>query len=281
MGKIPLDTGYSCPNRQKGGCIFCRAQSFTPKHLHHGDTLTEQIQQGKTNLLKGRFDLYFGYFQQETCTAAPADWLLHSTQQLLHDPMCIGIIFSTRPDYLDKEFLSPLAELISSSGKECHFELGLQSAHEQSLVMLNRNHSVNDFKQAVKLLQSYRTFLIGAHLIFGIPGESEEEMIESVRYVSSLNIDTLKLHHLQIIRETELEKMHHAKKFKLFEKDEYIHFLLRLLPLIPSKIIIHRLWAHSHPHLLVAPKWNILPGLLSAELLHKMDHLKIYQGCGI
>ncbi len=281
VGKLPIDTGQPCPNRAKGGCLFCKAESFTAAHLKKGDSLARQIQEGKQNLLQGRSQLYFAYFQQETCTASPVELLLQQTRQLLQEPSCIGIIFSTRPDSIAEEFLSPLAQLISISGKECHFELGLQSAHEQSLVLLNRNHTVKDFETAIRLLQSYSLFLTGAHLIFGIPGESEEQMIESAAYVSSLKIDTLKLHHLQVIRETGLEKLYHAGKIELFEKDAYIRFLLRLLPLIPPHIIIHRLWSHSHPNLLVAPRWNILPGLLSAELLEKMQDNNISQGCGI
>lgn len=281
VGKLPIDTGYPCPNRAKGGCIFCKAESFTARHLSRVDCLEDQIQLGKKNLLAGRFPLYFGYFQQETCTAAPIELLLQHTKHLLQDPMCVGIIFSTRPDCIADDFLAPLADLIQSSGKECHFELGLQSSHEKSLIQLNRNHTVDDFDAAVKRIQRYNTFLTGAHLIFGIPGETADQMIETVQYVNSLNIDTLKLHHLQVIRGTRLEELYHSEKIVLFKKDEYIRLLLQLIPFIPSHIIIHRLWAHSHPDLLVAPRWNILPGLLSAELHEKMKKEDISQGCRI
>lgn len=279
VGKLPVDTGYPCPNREKGGCIFCNADSFTPTHLNKNDSLQTQISRGKKNILKDRFKLYFGYFQQETCTAAPLELLLNQTERLLSMPQCVGVIFSTRPDYIDEDLLTALAKLVKQSGKECHFELGLQSAHQESLVWLNRNHTVKDFESAIHRIQEYDVFITGAHLIFGIPGESTEQMFESCRYVTSLDIDTIKLHHLQIVKETRLEKLHRSKQYTLFTKKAYIDFLLKLLPQIPPQVIIHRLWAHSHPEILVAPKWNILPGLLSAELYEKMKKAHIYQGC--
>ncbi|EKD33932.1 MAG: hypothetical protein ACD_75C02537G0005, partial [uncultured bacterium] len=148
IGKIPLDLGQPCPNREHGGCIFCRPAGFTPSCLRSSDTLARQIEEGKAKLLKGRFKHYLAYFQQETCTALPAGRLLPVLRQVLEGAGCLGLILSTRPDFVAGELLQPLAELVAASGKECLFELGLQSVHERSLKLLNRNHGFDDFRDA-------------------------------------------------------------------------------------------------------------------------------------
>ncbi len=200
VGKIPIDVGLVCPNRQSGGCIYCRAESFTPSCLDGADTVLTQLQKGRESLLKGRFRKYFAYFQQETCTAAPVDQLMGLFELLLGDEHCVGLILSTRPDAVDRALLEPLAALLLRCKKDCLFELGLQTVHEKSLRYLNRNHTFVDFLQSFKLIKQYPCFEVGAHLIFGIPGESDEEMLQSVQTLGALGIDAIKLHHLQVIR---------------------------------------------------------------------------------
>jgi len=278
VGKIPVDMGQVCPNRSQGGCIFCRAASYTPGYLKKEDEILEQLRLGKRHLLRGRFHKYFAYFQQESCTAVDEDLLLPILSLVLEDEDCVGLILSTRPDYIEAGFIDLLAEKIVDSGKECLFELGLQTVHERSLHLLNRNHSYLDFVHAARLIQAPGCFELGAHLIFGIPGESEEEMLESVRTVCSLQINALKLHHLQVIRETPLHTMYLQGEVGLFTLEEYLDFLMKVIVLIPEEVTIHRLWSTSHPDLLVGPRWNILAGRLSALLKNKMLALGLSQG---
>jgi radical SAM protein (TIGR01212 family) len=278
VGKIPVDMGQLCPNRKLGGCIFCRPASFTPSYLKNSDDLIKQVAAGKKHLLKGRFKKYFAYFQQETCTALPVEPLLTAFHSLLADVDCIGLILSTRPEYINEQLIRPLARLVSETGKECLFELGLQSVHERSLKLLNRNHSFADFQGAVRQLKGAGCFELGAHLIFGIPGESEEDMLHSVRTVCELGVNALKLHHLQVICDTPLQKLYDRGGIELFSLDGYVSFLLKALPIIPAEVTIHRLWATAHPDLLVAPKWNILASRLSNILRDKMAERGIWQG---
>ena len=278
VGKIPVDMGRPCPNRAHGGCIFCRPAGFTPWHLEKTDTVARQIELGKTHLLKGRFKKYFAYFQQETCTALPVKQLLPVFASLLPDPDCVGLILSTRPDYLEDRLLQPLAGLIRKTGKECLFELGLQSVHDRSLNLLNRNHSFSDFQDAALRIRAFGCFELGAHLIFGIPGESEEDMLFSVKTVCALGVGSLKLHHLQVIRDTALHSLYAEGQTPVFSLAGYIGFLLRVLPVIPAGITIHRLWATAHPDLLVAPKWGKLATSLSRMLQEKMAESGIWQG---
>ncbi|OGR18048.1 MAG: TIGR01212 family radical SAM protein [Desulfobacterales bacterium GWB2_56_26] len=278
VGKIPLDVGVSCPNRERGGCIFCRPAGFTPHYLSKSDDLARQVAAGKAGLLQGRFRGYFAYFQQETCTAMPAERLLPLLREVLADPDCVGLILSTRPDCVDEALLLPLAELVTKSARECLFELGLQSVHERSLAFLNRNHGFADFCQAAERIRAAGSFQLGAHLIFGIPGETEEDMLASLAEVCRQGVTHLKLHHLQVIRETPLHDLYELGRVPVFSHGGYLDFLLRALPRIPADITIHRLWATAHPEYLVAPKWQILAGQLSRELLEKMAELGVWQG---
>ncbi len=123
VGKIPVDMGQPCPNRQHGGCIFCRPASFTPSYLKNSDDLLQQVAAGKQHLLRGRFKKYFAYFQQETCTALPAEQLLPVFHLLLTDDDCVGLILSTRPDYVADQLLSLLAELVSKQARSAFLSL--------------------------------------------------------------------------------------------------------------------------------------------------------------
>lgn len=278
VGKIPVDLGQPCPNRIKGGCIFCRPAAFTPACLNSDDHVLGQIAAGKKKLLRGRFRKFFAYFQQESCTVLPAEELMPVFNMLLADRDCIGLILSTRPDCVNNRLLELLQELVHKSGKECLFELGLQSVHERSLDLLNRNHSYADFLDATSRIQAAGCFELGVHLILGIPQESEEDMLASVRTVCKLGVNALKLHHLQVIRDTPLHALYNEGKVELFSLERYLHFLLRVLVMIPAEVTIHRLWATAHPALLVAPRWNILAGDLSEMLRAEMKAKGICQG---
>ncbi len=278
IGKIVVDSDAVCPNRAKGGCIFCARDAFSPDYVRDHLPVSTQIALGKKSLKRTRYQKYFVYFQQETCTAPPVANLLVNIASLSKDEDCVGVILSTRPDYLPAELIKEIAALISTSGKECLFELGLQSAHERSLQFLNRNHSVADFADAIEKIRRYDFFSIGAHLLLGIPGETLEDMIATVRYVSEVGVDAVKMHHLQVLQDTSLHTMYLADKVVLFSLVEYLDLLVTLLPHLRSSIIIHRLWATAHPHLLVAPKWNISATKLRTQLDRILQEDNVWQG---
>ncbi|WP_163337369.1 TIGR01212 family radical SAM protein [Desulfopila sp. IMCC35008] len=278
VGKIPLDIGVTCPNREEGGCIFCLPASFTPGYLASNDDISLQIEKGKKRILRNRFRLYFAYFQQETCTAASPAILLDRIGTVLKDKDCVGLILSTRPDSIANELLKEISGIVRESGKDCLWELGLQSAHDTSLQFLNRNHTVDDFTRCIKRIREYKVFSTGAHLLFGIPGENRQNMLDTLQFVTDLGVQHLKLHHLQVIHDTRLHTLFKRGTITLFSKEKYLEFLLEALPLIPPDVVIHRLWTSSHPDLLVAPKWNILATHLSRELQELMKNRNIWQG---
>ena len=278
VGKIPLDLGLRCPNRDRGGCLYCRPASFTPFSLRTEDPLAEQILRGKRYLVRNRFRRYFAYFQQETPTILATNRLMPRVATVLDDPDCLGLIISTRPDYIAADLPEALAELVRRSGKECLVELGLQSIHAKSLRFLNRNHGFGDFTDAVRRLRAAGGIAVGAHLILGIPGETEAEMLATVRTVGLSGVDALKLHHLQIIRDTPLAPLYASGQIEVYGLEPYLELLLHLLPHIPWKVCIHRLCSTAHPHLLVAPRWNCLTGELSRRLQELMVKRDIRQG---
>ncbi|ADW16218.1 Radical SAM domain protein [Desulfobulbus propionicus DSM 2032] len=278
VGKIPLDLGIPCPNRARGGCLYCQPASFTPAFLRAADPLAEQISRGKASLLAGRFTRYFAYFQQETPTALATIDLLPHLQRMLSDPDCLGLILSTRPDTIAADLPAALADLIQKTGKACLVELGVQSIHDRSLRLLNRNHCFADFLAAVDRLHAVQRIEIGAHLILGIPGESEAEMLATVRTVCALPLQHLKLHHLQVIRDTPLHRLYTQGQVPVWNQEAYLELLLRLVPHIPAALTLHRLWSTAHPHLLVAPRWHCHAAALSARLQQRMVERGIWQG---
>jgi len=257
IGKIALSAGVECPNRQTGGCIFCSPASFTPFYLQEGDSVGAQLAKGKKYLHARKFRQYFGYFQQETTTAAPETQLIASCSLVLSDPDCIGLIISTRPDYIESSFLQALRDLISCSGeKEVIFELGLQTAHDKTLRFLNRNHTFKDFVCAAGKIKQFRGFGLGVHLILGLPGESDDDMRETVSLVSRSGLDAIKFHHLQVISGTRLHQMYANNPFKVYSAREYMEILADLISFVPQTVVLHRLWSSSDREILVAPDWG-------------------------
>lgn len=279
VGKIPLDLGLVCPNRHHGGCVYCRPSAYTPRCLEAGGDLAQQLARGRKQLIAGRFSTFFAYLQQETCTALATERLLPLLGTLLAVDDCRGLILSTRPDYLPQQLLVRLAGLARESGKECLVELGLQSVHEKSLALLNRRHDYPIFVDAVARIKEIGTLRVGAHLIFGIPGESEEDMVESLTAVCALGVDALKLHHLQVLRDTTLARWWAEGQVRALGQEEYLDLLLDLLPRIPDQVVLHRLWAAAHPADLLAPKWHCHAATLAGELRRRLAEAGLRQGC--
>ena len=281
-GKIPLDVGVVCPNRRHGGCLFCHPASFTPHALRRTDSISDQIHRGKHSLLRGRYRHYFSYFQQETPTVLPAGNLLAIFEQVLADPDCLGLILATRPDTIAGGLLRGLSQIIAAKGKECLIELGLQSAHERSLALLNRNHSVADCLDAARRIRAQPGLQLGIHILLGIPGETIADMTDTLQMACAMGAEALKLHHLQVIKGTALHSFYRQGRVPVFDLESYFELLLTLLPRIPPRITLHRLWTTAHPALLVAPQWHSHTGKLSAQLLKKMEERDLWQGkdCG-
>jgi len=279
VGKIALSLGRVCPNRRLGGCVYCAPASFTPYYLDGEDSIAGQLAKGGQHLNSRKFRRYFSYFQQETSTAGPVTELAAAFREASAGADCVGLIISTRPDYVTDGILQELANLAAENqGREILIELGLQSAHDQTLNLLNRNHSFQDYVNAAQRVKA-AGLAVGVHLILGLPGEDFPAMLSTVQEVCRLGVDAIKFHHLQIIKNTALERMYHENPFAVYGARDYLTTLARLLAYVPSEVVIHRLWSSSDPELLVQPAWGGLGAhQLQGTLTEIMVREELWQG---
>ncbi len=273
--KIPLDAGFSCPNRDgtigTSGCSYCYNPSFAPfidanNHSSKPLPITEQLQRGMKK--KGEAK-YLAYFQSYTNTYAPLNQLKKLYDEALCNPAVIGLSIATRPDCITEKIL----ELIQEYARSYHvwMEYGLQSAHDRTLNQINRGHDAASFERAVKLTQG-RGIPTCAHIILGLPHETAAMIMETIRFINELGIDGIKFHHLQIIKNTPLADHYAREKFAIYEKEQdYIPILCDCLEHLAPRVVIHRLASQATAKdLLIAPQWTMGAGqiasLVEAEL---------------
>jgi radical SAM protein (TIGR01212 family) len=247
--KLSLDAGFTCPNRDgrkgTGGCIFCSADGS-------GDFASDIP--GQIRLLSNKWPSgkYIAYFQSHTNTYAPVEVLREKYEQALKYPDVIGVAIATRPDCLSPEVL----ELLSELNKKTFLwvELGLQTIHEETAERINRCYPLSVFDNAVEDLARLHIKTV-VHLILGLPGESREDMFESIRYVCNKNIFGIKLHLMNILKGTRLAEFY-PDRIHVPEKEEYINLVVDALEIIPQHITIHRVTADAPRQLLIAPEWG-------------------------
>jgi len=247
--KLSLDAGFTCPNRDgtkgTGGCIFCSADGS-------GDFASDIPGQIRLLSRKWPSGKYIAYFQSHTNTYAPVDLLRKKYYDALEYPDVIGIAIATRPDCLPPEVLELLSELNRKTF--LWVELGLQTIHEDTARLINRCYPLEVFDRAVDELSGLGIKTV-VHLIFGLPGESRQDMITSVRYVCSKDIFGVKLHLLNVLKDTKLVE-YYPNRLHIPTKEEYINLVVDALEIIPKHITIHRVTADAPRHLLIAPEWS-------------------------
>lgn len=279
VGKLILSTGIPCPHREHGGCAYCSPESFRPYYLHPDHPPEEQLEHGRAYLRQLGVRCFLAGFQQETATAGEWSALSQIFQTALKDPHCLGLILSTRPDYVSDELLERLEALAEVWwNKVFLLEVGLQTAHDQVLAALNRGHTAADFMAAAARIRGHPRFELGAHLILGLPGETLEDMRRSVHLAVAAGVSHLKLHHLQIVKHTPLARRYARQPWPLPEAEEYLDWLCALLPEIPPTVVLHRLWSTCRPDLLVAPRWNLDPNRLYQKLAERLEARNLRQG---
>jgi len=277
--KIPLDAGFSCPNRDgsigTGGCIYCYNPSFAPfSDRERLLSITEQLNKGKKSKKKAR---YMAYFQSYTNTYAPVSELKALYDIALADPDIIGLSIATRPDCISDEILN----LLENYANRCHLwvEYGLQTAHNKTLQKINRGHSTDCFAKAVELTKN-RGIYICAHIILGLPGETGKMNLETIDFLNRCAVDGVKFHHLQIIRHTELAMHHSRETVEVFNKaTDYIPLLCDCLERLSPDMVIHRLASQATTEeLLVAPHWTEGAGQIASLVEKELRRRGTWQG---
>ena len=266
--KISLDAGCTCPNRDgtkgTGGCIFCSqngsgdfaAERTLPvkNQLEQGHTLVESKLRGRSG---GRQGKYIAYFQNFTSTYGDAAALLQKYHEALACEEVAGLAVATRPDCLSDTILSGLADISQS-----HFvqiELGLQTSNEITGQLINRCYTNQDYIDAAcRIRKAAPEIHIVTHLIFGLPGETEEDMLNSVKFVIDNNEKKwgLKITSLYILKNTRLASMYEAGEYQPLTKEQYFELLQKALPLLPENCVVHRLTGDPPKSLLIAPTWT-------------------------
>ena len=258
--KIPLDAGFTCPNMDGrcgvGGCIYCSGRGSGDFAESSVVPLREQYDRQRELLAKKwPTERCIPYFQARTNTYAPAEVLRPLFEEVLTYPAVVGLNIATRADCLPEETVSLLCEL--SERTVLTVELGLQTTHDHTAALIGRGHTYADFLEGyTRLRNGAPKALTCIHLIFGLPGETEEDMLETVRRVAELGPDQVKLHLLHVLRGTALGELYGAGKYTPMEKDAYVETVVKALELLPPKTVIARLTGDGAAEDLIAPMWS-------------------------
>ncbi len=257
--KIPIDAGLTCPNRDgrigRGGCIYCNQLGSGTGAFSKGVSIREQMERGimwARRRYKAR--KFIAYFQSYSNTYAPLHVLEDIYSQALLGPDVVGLFISTRPDCIDDERLELIKRV--SKGRMLWMEYGLQSASDKTLSLINRGHKVADFIRAVEITHEFG-IPVCAHVIFGLPGEGQDEMTDTVRLLSDLGIEGVKFHQLYVVKGTVLHDLYKKGRYQPISREEYVDMVLWAIRHLSKETVIHRLTGDPMPGELVAPDWSL------------------------
>ena len=256
--KISLDGGFTCPNRDgktgTRGCIFCSKGGSGDFAESREMSITEQIENGKKRVEKKiKSGKYIAYFQAFTNTYAPVEILRQKYEEAINHPDIVALSIATRPDCLGDDVLRLLDEM--NKIKPVFVELGLQTIHQKSAKYIRRGYDLSVYDKAVRDLKKIGVNVV-VHVILGLPNESENDMLETVKYVCESGANGIKLQLLHVIDGTDLAKDYEKGLFKTLEFDEYVNLIVKCVKIIPKDIVIHRLTGDGAKKDLIAPLWS-------------------------
>lgn len=257
--KVPLDAGFSCPNRDgkiaTGGCTFCSARGSGDFAGSRRDDLVTQFNEVKERMHQKWPDArYLGYFQAYTNTYAPVEELREMYEVILEQEGNVGLAIATRPDCLEDDVVKYLAEL--NERTYLWVELGLQTVHDKTGELINRAHDYKCYVEGVEKLRKHN-IRVCTHIIYGLPQETDEMMLETAREVSKLDIQGLKIHLLHLMKKTPMVKQYEQGLLQFLEKDQYVDLVVRTLEMMPPELIIHRVTGDAPANLLIGPMWSL------------------------
>lgn len=274
--KISLNAGFSCPHLKNGGCIFCSKLGSGEFAGNKNDDLLTQFNEIKEMIhKKWATGKYIGYFQARTNTYAPVHILKEKFELILSQDNVIGLSIATRPDSISDECLDYLEDL--NKRTFLTIELGLQSIHEDTLKFINRGHDLKCFYDCVLKLRE-RNINVVVHIINGLPYESKEMMIDTIKYLNNLDIQGIKIHMLHILKDTKLAEIYEKEKFHILTKEEYIEITCEQLKYLKEDIVIHRITSDPKIDDLIEPTWLVKKFCVLNDIDKYMKKNKIKQG---
>lgn len=278
--KVSLNANFTCPNIDGkvgfGGCIYCSKLGSGDYAGNPNESLIEQFEKGKEVMQRKWPNAKFiAYFQANTNTYAPIERLKECFEPFIEKDDCIGLSIATRSDSITDECLDYLEDI--SKRTYLIIELGLQTIHEKTSKLINRCSTLDNFDKMVKKLKQ-RNINVVVHIINGLPYETEEMMIETVKHLNDLNIGGIKIHMLGILKDTPLEKYYQNNKFHILTKEEYVNIVVKQLEYLSEEIVIHRLTEDPNPNDIIEPTWLTKKFTILNEIDKIMSTRNLYQG---
>jgi radical SAM protein (TIGR01212 family) len=284
MQKVTINAGFSCPNRDgkisTGGCTFCDNAAFTPSYCDSTKSITQQIDEG-IEFHRKRYrtaQQYLAYFQSFSNTYAPMERLRECYDEALAHPDIAGIVVGTRPDCVDEQKLDYFAEL--SRKKYVTIEYGVESCYDETLRRINRGHDFATAERAIQMTAE-RGIHCGAHFILGLPGESDEMLIEQVERINALPLTTVKFHQLQLFRGTPLAREwdEHPERFRFWTIEEYLDLFVEILRRLRPDIVVERFAGEAPPRYHHTEGWGLVRNeQLLAMLDKRLEQRGVHQG---
>ena len=284
MQKVTINAGFSCPNRDgkisTGGCTFCDNAAFTPSYCDSTKSITQQIDEG-IEFHRKRYrtaQQYLAYFQSFSNTYAPLERLRECYDEALAHPDIAGIVVGTRPDCVDEQKLDYFAEL--SRKKYVTIEYGVESCYDETLRRINRGHDFATAERAIRMTAE-RGIHCGAHFILGLPGESDEMLIEQVERINALPLTTIKFHQLQLFRGTPLAREwdEHPERFRFWTIEEYLDLFVEILRRLRPDIVVERFAGEAPPRYHHTEGWGLVRNeQLLAMLDKRLEQRGVHQG---
>ncbi|MBQ8472873.1 MAG: TIGR01212 family radical SAM protein [Bacilli bacterium] len=280
IAKVSLNCNFTCPNRDGtkgvGGCIYCSSLKSGDFAGDKEKDIVEQFNDIKLIMLNKWKDAKFiGYFQAGTNTYASVDKLKSVFEPILKLDNVVGLNIATRPDSITDECLNYLSDLNKKT--YLTIELGLQTIHDKTSELINRCHTLDEFKNMVLKLRE-RNINVVVHIINGLPYETKEMMLETVKYLNNLDIQGIKIHMLHILKNTKIAEMYEKEKFHILTKEEYIDIVVSQLELLRDDIVIHRITGDPKVDDLIEPTWLVKKFVVLNDILKEMKRRDTYQG---
>lgn len=278
--KISLDAGFSCPNRDgtlsKGGCVFCNERGSGDFAGDRAFSIKRQFEDIKKVMnKKWKSGKYIAYFQAYSNTYAPIDLLRQKYEEAINQDDVVGLAIATRPDCLGEEVLNLLEEL--SKKVYIWIELGLQTSNEYTAEKINRGYNLQIFEKAVKNLRS-RNIDVVVHMIFGLPGETQLDMLNTVEYLTKQDIQGVKFHLLHLMKNTKLIDFYEKGELKFLDQEEYVDIICASIANTSPDIVIHRLTGDAPRDLLIGPQWSLKKWEVLNSIDMELEKRGIYQG---
>lgn len=278
--RLSLNGGMTCPNRDgtldTRGCIFCSSAGSGDFAQNAQESIPQQLADAKKQIRSKRgCNKFIAYFQAYTNTYAPVDYLRALFMEAIRDPEVVILSIATRPDCLSSEVLDLLDEL--NKIKPVWIELGLQTIHPETSCFIRSGFTLSCFHEAVKHLNALSIPVI-VHVILGLPGETKEQMLETVSHVGSLHVFGIKLQLLHVLSDTDLGTLYMEHPFPLFTQDEYCQMVCNCLAILPPDITIHRLTGDGPKDLLIGPLWSSAKRTVLNQIHKTLKDQDIWQG---